>query len=237
MSAGGGLDLAAGVRGVFLKLGVTEAVDVVAASGLDFAVVDLEHSQLDVRDALRLVRHAHALGFPVLVRLPELDRGLVNRVLEAGAAGLQLSTVRRAEEVAALRAASRYAPDGTRSISLAHPLAHYGRTEVARYLAERAAPLVVAQIETAETDDDLDAILAAGADVAFVGLLDLGVDLGLDRARVKARVEEIAAAADRCGVALGGFGLDDPRVRYDVASSDVALLRHGLDQLVSSHTG
>jgi 4-hydroxy-2-oxoheptanedioate aldolase len=214
-------------RGLFLKLPSTEVVDLVAAAGLDFAVVDLEHSQLSEGDARRLVRHARATGLPALVRLPEVDRGLVNRLLEAGAAGIQLSTVRRAEQVRALRAATRYAPDGSRSISLAHPQAGYGGTPLADYLSAHAAdpPLVVAQIETAQTDDPLDAILAERPDVAFLGMTDLTVDLGLDGARVRARVEEVAAAAQRADVPLGAFGLDDERVTYRLVSSDLSLLR------------
>ncbi len=210
-----------------MKLPALESIDVVAASGLDFAVVDLEHSQLAEGDVLRLVRHAHACGLRALVRIPAVDRGLVNRLLEAGAAGLQLSTVRSAAQVRALRAATRYAPHGSRSISLAHPIAGYGATGVADYLAAQAAqpPLLVAQLETATTDDPLDEILAAGVDVAFVGTLDLSVDLGLDAERCAARVREIAAAAERAGVALGGFGLDHARVAFDVVGSDVALLR------------
>jgi 4-hydroxy-2-oxoheptanedioate aldolase len=211
------------LAGTFLKLPALEVVEI-AAAGLDFAVVDLEHSQLSEADALRLVRHAWALGFPAVVRLHELDRALVNRLLEAGAAGIQLSSVRRSAEVAALRDACLYAPGGTRSISLAHPLARYGATSLRDYLAEQEPPLVVAQIETAATDDPLEEILGAGADVAFVGVTDLSVDLGLDAARVGARIREIADAAAAAGVVLGGFGADE-RWRYAVASSDLALLR------------
>lgn len=221
------LDLRNRRRGLFVKLGALEVIDVVAASTLDFAVVDLEHSQLSETDALRLVGHARTVGLAVLVRIPELARGLVNRLLEAGAAGIQLSTVRSAAQVSELRAATRYAPVGTRSISLAHPLAGYGAMAMQDYLAAQAAdaPLVVIQIETAETDDPLEEILAAGPDVAFIGTTDLSVDLGLDMARLSARVEEIATAAQAAGVVLGAFGLDDPRVQYALTSSDVALLR------------
>src|SRR5437763_15265650 len=81
--------------GTFVKLPALESIDLCAAS-LDFCVVDYEHSQLAEGDVLRLVRHAAALGFPAVVRIPEVDGGLVNRLLEAGAAGLQLSRVRRA---------------------------------------------------------------------------------------------------------------------------------------------
>jgi 4-hydroxy-2-oxoheptanedioate aldolase len=213
--------------GLFIKLAATEVVDVVAAAGVDFAVVDLEHSQLGEGDGLRLVRHAAAIGLPVLVRLPELDRGLVNRLLEAGARGIQLSTVRSVAQVRELRAAMRYAPEGRRSISLAHPGAGYGAVTLEDYLAAARAnpPELVAQIETAETDDPLPDILAAGVDVAFVGTTDLSVDLELDAARVRDRVEAIAAGAEAAGVELGGFNLDDPRVTYDVRGSDLALLR------------
>jgi 4-hydroxy-2-oxoheptanedioate aldolase len=211
------------LAGSFVKLPALEVIEIAAAE-LDFAVVDLEHSQLAEADALRLVRHAWALGFPAIVRLHALDRALVNRLLEAGAAGIQLSSVRSAREVAALRDACLYAPAGTRSISLAHPLARYGATPLRDYLAEQEPPLVVAQLETATTDDPLETILAAGVDVAFVGITDLSVDLGLDAERVEARVAEIAAAASAADVVLGGFGADE-RWRYAVASSDLALLQ------------
>jgi 4-hydroxy-2-oxoheptanedioate aldolase len=212
-------------RGLFLKLPSTEIVDVVRASPLDFAVVDLEHSQLSEGQARALLRHGAAVGLPMLVRLPALDKGLVNRLLEAGAAGIQLSTVRRVEQIAGLRAAVSYAPAGTRSISLAHPQADYGALPLAEYLAAQRPPLVVAQIETAETDDPLDELMAAGPDVAFIGTTDLSVDLGLDAARVRARVEEIAQAAAAAGVALGAFALEDERVAYRLVNSDLALLR------------
>ena len=214
-------------RGLFVKLGATEVLDIAARSGLDFVVVDLEHSQLSEADALRLIRHAAACGLPALVRLPELDRGAVNRLLEAGASGIQLSTVRSVAQVKALRAATRYAPEGTRSVSLAHPGAAYGEIPLAEYLEAQAAspPELVVQIETDTTDDPLEEILAAGVDVAFIGTTDLSVDVGLDAARVRERVEAIAAAADRAGVELGGFGLDDARVTYDISGSDIALLR------------
>ena len=214
-------------RGIFLKLPSTEVVDIVHRCGLDFAVVDLEHSQLSEAQARALVRHGAALGLPMVVRLAELDAGLVNRLLEAGAAGIQLSTVRTVAQIEQLRSATRYAPAGRRSVSLAHPAAAYGATALADYLADQRQrpPLVIAQIETAQTQDSLDALMAAGPDVAFIGSTDLSVDLGLDGARVDARVEEIAAAATAAGVALGAFGVDDPRVVFDLVASDLALLR------------
>jgi 4-hydroxy-2-oxoheptanedioate aldolase len=212
--------------GTFVKLPALESVDVCAAS-LDFCVVDYEHSQLSEADVLRLVRHAAAIDFAAVVRIPEVDRGLVNRLLEAGAAGIQLSSVRRVAEVEALASAAAYAPEGTRSISLAHPRARYGGVPLREYLASSERPLVVIQLETRETDDPPVDLCRAGADVAFLGLTDLLVDCGLDDDAVRTRADEIAAAAAEAGLVLGGFGTDE-RFRYSVVSSDVALLREAV---------
>jgi len=220
-------ELSSGRRvGTFVKLPALESVDICAAS-FDFCVVDHEHSQLAEPDVLRLVRHAAAIGFPAVVRIPQVDRGLINRLLEAGAAGIQLSSVRRAAEVKTLRDASRYAPEGTRSISLAHPAATYGATALRDYVDGAQPPLLVIQLETRETDDPLAEICGAGADVVFLGLTDLLVDCGLDDDAARMRADEIAAAAADAGVVLGGFGTDE-RFRYSVISSDVALLREAV---------
>jgi len=214
------------LTGTFVKLAALESVEICAQS-LDFCVVDHEHSQLSEADVLRLVRHAAALDFAAVVRIPEVDRGLVNRLLEAGAAGIQLSSVRRVAEVQALASAVAYAPDGSRSISLAHPAARYGAVPLREYLAASERPLVVIQLETRETDDPPLELCRAGADVAFLGLTDLLVDCGLDEAAAATRADELAAAVAEAGIALGGFGAED-RFRYAVVSSDVALLREAV---------
>jgi 4-hydroxy-2-oxoheptanedioate aldolase len=214
------------VVGTFVKLPALESVDVCAAS-LDFCVVDYEHSQLAEVDVLRLVRHAAAIGFAAVVRIPEVDRGVVNRLLEAGAAGIQLSSVRRVSEVQALASAAAYPSDGTRSISLAHPQAAYGGIPLRDYLGSVEAPLVVIQLETRETDDPPVELCRAGADVAFLGLTDLLVDCGLDENAAAVRADELAEAVAEAGIALGGFGAEE-RFRYSVVSSDVALLREAV---------
>lgn len=212
--------------GTFVKLPALESVEICSQS-LDFCVVDHEHSQLSEADVLRLVRHAAAVGFAAVVRIPEVDRGLVNRLLEAGAAGIQLSSVRRVAEVRALASAAAYAPDGSRSISLAHPRARYGAVPLREYLASSEAPLVVIQLETLDTEDPPAELCRAGADVAFLGLTDLLVDCGLDEEAASARADGLVGAVAEAGIALGGFGAEE-RFRYAVVSSDVALLREAV---------
>ncbi|BCJ56965.1 aldolase/citrate lyase family protein [Micromonospora endophytica] len=233
--------------GTFVKLPGADVVAVAAQAGLDFVVIDLEHSTLDERAAVDHLRLAVLHGLPALVRVPAVDPGQVNRLLEAGAVGIQLSTVRRRADTEALRAVSRYAPHGRRSVSLAHPAAGYGVAGLDAYLAAEAAdpPLLVAQIETATTDDPLPELLR-GLDVGFVGTTDLAVSLGLDAepAALRRRVEEVAAATDTAAIAFGGWvprrtadalaGAGLGPAGYLVVGSDLQLLGAGLRGLAES---
>lgn len=214
--------LTGGIEGIFVKLASLETLEI-AAARFDFCVVDLEHSQLGEREALGLLAHARALGFPALLRIPVLDRALVNRALEAGACGIQLSNVRSAAEVEAAREASAFPPRGHRSVSTAQPAAGYGRTGLRAYVEGAERCLLVVQIEDATSDDPLEDILAAGADVAFVGTSDLSVVVGFDGVRLERRIAEVRAAATAAGVALGAFGDAGEDVRYRIGCSDLSL--------------
>lgn len=225
------------LRSTFVKLASLEVVDLLHGAGVDAVVVDMEHSQLSDSQARNLVRHAAAIGLPAVVRVPWVDSGLVNRLLEAGAAGIQLSSVTKRRQVEELFSACRFPPEGRRSVSLAHPAAGYGRESVADHVARTGkGPLVVVQIETAETDDPVPD-LVAGTDVAFVGTTDLAVDLGVpdpDDPAVDEAVANIAEAVRRAGAptVLGGWAAGSAGAdrliargaRYITLSSDLALL-------------
>jgi 4-hydroxy-2-oxoheptanedioate aldolase len=222
------------VLGTFLKLPTVDAVELAQAAGFDFVVVDLEHSALSEGDAITLVRHANGLGLPALVRVPRVDAAQINRLLENGAVGIQLSMLRAVAQRDELVAATRYAPGGTRSISLAQHSAGFGAVALRDYLQREAdePPILVGQIETATTDP-FDRLLA-GLDVCFVGTTDLSVDLG--DAPVADAVARIARGAADAGVALGGWAASVPAAAdlglgtatYLVIGSDLQILAAGL---------
>jgi 4-hydroxy-2-oxoheptanedioate aldolase len=230
--------------GTFLKLPGAEALRSVAGAGFDLVIVDLEHSQLSEAQARALVAAADMLGIPASVRIPEHDRGAVNRLLEAGADAIQLSSVRSAAQVRALVCDTRYAPAGGRSISLAHAAARYGRDGLADHVGRLAdePPLVIAQLEQMRTDDPPGAIAAAGADVVFLGSTDLLVDAGLDAVAASARGDEILAAAEAAGVARGAFAATGAQARelagrgvtYVALGSDLALLAGAADAALAA---
>jgi 2-keto-3-deoxy-L-rhamnonate aldolase RhmA len=229
------------VVGTFLKLPRPEVVDLLALAGFDFVVCDLEHARMGEADAREVLLAARAHDLPVVVRVEELTRGPINRLLEQGAAGIQLPRTRTAEDVRALVDLTRFPPVGSRSVGTAHLAAGYGRQSVADYVADdERRPLLVGQFETRGEAAALD-----GLDVAFLGTVDLTVDHGvpgdLADPAVAARIAQIEAAARAAGAALGAFasGVEQVRrfaaagYRYIAVSGDISMLAAGARSAVA----
>jgi len=234
------------VHGTFVKLPAPDVVELCGLAGFDFVVVDLEHSALTEADAIGLVRHAERCGLPALVRLPAVDGPLICRLLENGAAGFQLSMLSDPAQAWALVQATRFAPDGDRSVSLANRAAGFGLPGsggLAAFLAAERAdpPLLVGQIETPWWRDggtSWDEVIA-DLDVVFVGGTDLAVSLGAEPGgeALRAAVAEIEDAARRHGIAFGGWAPSEAAAqaaglgsaRYLVTGSDLQILAAGLN--------
>lgn len=219
------------LRGTFVKLPSTDVVEVAAAAGFDFIVVDLEHSTLTEPDAITLTRHADALGFAALVRVPDVDSGMINRLLENGAAGIQLSMLTSRGRTEALIAATRYPPSGGRSISLSNRAAGLSARSLPAYLASEGhdPPLLVGQIETGNVDSIADVV--RGLDVTFVGVTDLALSLGLpEQDRIGEEISMIRQGASRAGTAFGGWAANPDAIEtlgscgYVIVGSDFQML-------------
>jgi 2-keto-3-deoxy-L-rhamnonate aldolase RhmA len=222
--------------GTFLKLGRREVVEILARAGFDFAICDLEHSQITEEEASTVILAGAACGLPIVVRVATLNAGLINRLLEAGAAGIQLPQVKRRDDVAAFLSAVKYPPQGSRSISLAQPAAAYGSEPLSDYMRRsNDETLVVGQLESREVEEPVSKVVQ-GLDVLFVGILDMTVDMGLpgrfDDPVVVQRIREIESAASSTGVPMGIYADSPARAlqaaaagyRYIALSSDLGAL-------------
>jgi 2-keto-3-deoxy-L-rhamnonate aldolase RhmA len=210
------------VLGTFVKLGRREVIEILALAGLDFAICDLEHSQITEAEAGHMIAAGNGSGLPVIVRVAHFDPGQINRLLEAGAAGIQLPQVQSRDQVAAFRAACKYPPEGSRSVSLAQPAAGYGSQPLAEYL-ERSnrEVLLVGQLESRELEQPL-ATLIEGLAAAFIGSLDLTVDMGvpgkLEDPAIQQRLREIERAAATANVHLGIYADSTARAAQAAAA-------------------
>lgn len=171
------------VHGCYAFLPSPGAVEILGRAGLDFVIVDQEHSRKDWSVVEDMVRAADASGMAALVRVAWNDDKEILHALETGAAGIVLPFVESAQDVRRAASAMRYAPEGTRGTCTQTRAAGYGARrggfveEARRHNREL---LLFGQIESRKGLDAIDDIVAAdpGLDVVLVGRSDLASDLG-----------------------------------------------------------
>ncbi|MGY1792453.1 HpcH/HpaI aldolase/citrate lyase family protein [Geodermatophilus sp. SYSU D00525] len=168
--------------------------EVLARTGADYVVVDLQHGATAEADLPGTAAAITAAGAVPLVRTRSPAFADVGRPLDLGARGVVVPNVRDAAHAREVVAATRYAPAGTRSIG--------------RLSGGADEPLVVVMVEAATALEDLDAVLAVeGLDGVYVGPGDLSLSLGLTgeehRAELRGVLSSIVARAVAARVPVG----------------------------------
>ena len=168
--------------------------EVLARTGADYVVVDLQHGATAEAELPGVAAAITAAGSVPLVRTRSPAFADVGRPLDLGARGVLVPNVRDADHAREVVAASRYAPAGGRSIG--------------RLSGGADQPLIIVMVEAATALDDLDAVLAVeGLDGVYVGPGDLSLSLGLTgderREELRGVLSSIVARAGAAGVPVG----------------------------------
>ncbi len=135
-----------------------------AAAGLDYVVIDLQHGNATERDLPALTIAIRQAGATPLGRVRYAHPADIGRALDLGCEGVIVPNVDSAEQAAMVAGACRYPPVGYRSA---------GGTMAT------ADPLCIVMVESVNAVGDLARILAVeGVDGIYVGPRDLSLALG-----------------------------------------------------------
>jgi 2-keto-3-deoxy-L-rhamnonate aldolase RhmA len=147
-------------------------------AGFDWAVVDMEHSPLDLRDLVHMLQAVAGTALLPITRVPWNDAVLVKRVLDAGATTLMFPFVQTVDEARAAVAACRYPPLGRRGMAAMSRASRFG-TAPAHFKSANDKVAVLVQIETPEAMARIDDIAAVqGVASIFMGPGDLSGAMG-----------------------------------------------------------
>ena len=214
--------------------------EAVGQSGFDWAVVDMEHTPLDMMEIVHLLQAIGNTKLVPVVRVPWNEPVLIKRVLDAGATTLLVPFVQNADEARAAVASTRYAPQGIRGMAAMSRASRFGTTP--DYLkTANAGQCVIVQLETPEAIARLDEIAAVdGVDALFIGPGDLSAAMGFPgepmREEVMVLVAQAVARARQLGKPIGTVGGNaEALARYRATgfdflaiASDLGLLMRGL---------
>ncbi|WP_374377173.1 SDR family oxidoreductase [Dongia sp.] len=185
-------------------LGSPSAAELMAESGPDCIVFDMQHGlwdRLSLEYAIGLVRHK---TIPT-VRSVDASDHAIGMVLDAGARALIVPMVDTADQARAVVRAAKYPPLGGRSGGGTRPMLDYKS-----YMASANEDLVVAvMIETATAVANAAEIAAVpGIDMLFIGPFDLAMSIGTFPdfgPKHEAAVQSVLAAAKAAGKSCGIF--------------------------------
>ena len=104
--------------GSWITIGDPSVAEIMAKSGFDWLVVDMEHSAIDFSQAQQLIRIIELAGCTPLVRVGDNNPYFIKRVIYAGSHGVIVPMVNTAEDAANAVKAVRYPPSGTRGVGL-----------------------------------------------------------------------------------------------------------------------
>ena len=171
--------------GTFTHLLSAPAIEALAYTGLDYVIIDMEHSIIAAEHAAELVAAASGAGLAPFVRVDAIERSPVLKMLDAGAAGLIVPGLETVEQARRLVEYAKFAPVGSRGYCPTRD-GGWGMAEsysdgLTGYMARaNENTLLLPQCETAGCLEHIDEICAIdGVDGIFIGPFDLSIALGI----------------------------------------------------------
>lgn len=232
--------------GMWACSGSPLVTEVAAGSGLDWLLIDMEHSANTLESTLLQLQVAAAYPIAPVVRVPFNDAVAIKQVLDLGAQNIIVPMVSSAAEARAAVAATRYPPEGVRGVGSA--LARSARwNRIDGYLQDSATHTsLTVQIETAAGVEAAAEIAAVdGVDAVFVGPSDLSASMGLlgqqTHPDVVSAVERVFAAVTASGTPVGVNAFDPATADAYIAAgadfvavgADVAMLARASEALAA----
>ncbi|MCC3275330.1 HpcH/HpaI aldolase/citrate lyase family protein [Arthrobacter sp. zg-Y20] len=234
--------------GMWVCSGSPLVAEICAGSGLDWLLIDAEHSPNGLESLLAQLQAVHGYPVSAVVRPPSGDAVLLKQYLDLGAQNLLIPMVDSAGQAAELVRAVRYPPQGIRGVGSA--LARASRWNRIDGYLEHAAESVtlLVQIESAAAVENVAEIAAVdGVDGLFLGPADLAASMGhlgqQEHPDVIAAVEHCIRTVKAAGKPVGVNAFAEATARRYIAAgvdfilvgADVALLARGSEGLAAKY--
>src|SRR5688572_5044154 len=104
-------------HGCWVNMASTLSAEIVARSGFDWILIDLEHGAGDVAMATQQMQVAAGLPTTALVRTDELTRPKIQRILDGGANGIMFPRIDSLEDAELAVQSMYYPPRGIRGMA------------------------------------------------------------------------------------------------------------------------
>ncbi|HEV3387290.1 MAG TPA: aldolase/citrate lyase family protein [Gemmata sp.] len=166
------------VFGLWVTLDSPSITEMAVALGMDWVVIDAEHGQLDWQEITAHIRATVRSETVALVRIAELNDGLIKRALDIGADGVVIPWIETAEQLAQAVRFAHYPPEGIRGIGAERATA-WGQCLREHAASANDAVFVVPILETLRAKENISSLCGVGGtELFFFGPADYSASAG-----------------------------------------------------------
>lgn len=231
--------------GAIATMPSVQTIQIMARSGLDFVMIDMEHGAVDAGTAHNMIAATSGTPMVPLARVASTSAWHAKVPLDLGVLGVAFPMTTTREAAAAAAAAVRYPPRGERFWGPFYAPLRWNlsmREYQDRIDDEVLAIGAVEHIDAVKTIHDV--VATPGLDLVFIGPGDLATSMGLkgrvDHPDVQAAMKTLEEAIRPSPVALGGVATTPEQIAAMRARGyqalavgfDWSLLQRGIQSLI-----
>ncbi len=190
-------------------------IEVLALAGIEFVILDGEHTTLSPELAEHLYRAAELRGITAITRIGENTQQIIQKFMDAGSMGVFMPLINNREDAERVVASVKYPPVGRRGLAgsraadfgMGMPLDEYVKMA-------NEETMITLQIETREAIANYKEIIAVEhVDAVFFGPNDISSSLGMPG---HARDPEVVSLIERLGKEVIAAGKVAATIARDV---------------------
>ncbi|MCX5811479.1 MAG: aldolase/citrate lyase family protein [Proteobacteria bacterium] len=207
------------VYGPWCTIPSAAVVNVIAATGVDFIIIDMEHGSHNIETVENMIRAAEVEGCFSIVRVAKNDEALILSALDIGACGVIVPHIESKEDAELAISYTKYYPLGTRGFSPFTRAGGYSLHNVKGHAEKQNKETsLILLLEGKAGIGNLEDILSiedveTKVDAIYIGAYDLSQALGVpgqvDHPDVRSTMEICIARINKSGIAAGGYVAKD----------------------------
>jgi 4-hydroxy-2-oxoheptanedioate aldolase len=200
--------------GTWCELPCPPVVNVIANSGMDFIIIDIEHGSASYETAQNMINAALVDGCWPIIRVSNNNAPHILRVSELGAQAIMIPHVSSPEATRKAVAACLYHPEGTKGLGPYTRLHEYSPKNLPETIPQSNSETFVGVL--VEGEEGLNAVPqiaeVEGLDMIYLGIYDISISLGLtgqlDHPKVLDAIERSVKSIRDKGKIAGSYAPD-----------------------------
>ena len=194
--------------------------NVMAESGIDFLIADMEHGPISLETLENMIYATEAGGSTLIARLPNSTDEEILKILEVGTQSIMMSHVKNLETAQRFEKATQYPPSGSRGLSPFTRNHKYSDFQISQKMNEANSNIFTGVlVEGAEGLSALEEISSLdNLDMIYFGIFDLASSMGipgdLDNPKLLEKLKKSVEIVKANGKVAGTVATSLKRIRF-----------------------